>query len=327
MTKEKKILISGIQPTGRLHLGNYLGALKNFIELQNSETYDCCFFVADYHSLTEHFDPRKKPEEIKNLLKDFIAAGLDPNKSILFIQSHIPFVTELAWILSTLTPFGELSRMTQFKDKAQKEEFANVGLFTYPILMAADILLYGAEYVPVGEDQLQHLELARTLARKFNGVFGEIFKEPKALLTKTPRVMSLQNPEKKMSKSDPSGCVFLDDAPEVIEEKIKRAVTDSESSIAYSPKSRPGISNLIEIYSAFENITKDEVIEHHKTSTYSVFKEALSSLISKHFESFRAKKEALNDKEILDIIETGNAHAHGKAVKNIGSVRAKIWLI
>ncbi|MDP3947578.1 MAG: tryptophan--tRNA ligase [bacterium] len=246
----KPVLISGIQPTGSLHIGNYLGALKHFVELQNSGTYECYFFIADYHSLTEAFTKEEKERQVLDLTATFLAAGLDPKRSTLFIQSHVPASTELAWILSTLTPLGELRRMTQFKEKGGEQEQANVGLFTYPVLMAADILLYDAKVVPVGEDQLQHLELARTLARKFNAKFGETFVEPKALMTSVPRLMGLKNPEKKMSKSDPTGCLFLDDAPEAIRKKVMGAVTDSGGAVAYDPKQRPGISNLVLIYAA-----------------------------------------------------------------------------
>ncbi|KKW47783.1 MAG: Tryptophan-tRNA ligase, partial [Parcubacteria group bacterium GW2011_GWA1_60_11] len=171
----KPVLISGIQPTGSLHIGNYLGALKNFVELQDSGAYECYFFIADYHSLTEPFTKEEKERQVLGLAATFLAAGLDPKRSTLFIQSHVPASTELAWILSALTPFGELRRMTQFKEKGGEKDSANVGLFTYPVLMAADILLYDAKTVPVGEDQLQHLELARTLARKFNAKFGKVF--------------------------------------------------------------------------------------------------------------------------------------------------------
>jgi len=260
----KPVLISGIQPTGSLHIGNYLGALKNFVELQGSGAYECYFFIADYHSLTEPFTPglrsrsdsfggvgkEEKERQVLDLAATFLAAGLGPKKSTLFIQSSVPASTELAWILSALTPFGELRRMTQFKEKGGEKESANVGLFTYPVLMAADILLYDAKVVPVGEDQLQHLELARTLARKFKAKFGKVFIEPKALMTDVPRLMSLKDPKKKMSKSDPAGCLFLDDAPEAIRKKVMGAVTDSGGAVAYDQKQRPGISNLVLIYAA-----------------------------------------------------------------------------
>src|SRR3989344_2452365 len=188
---KKPVLISGIQPTGRLHLGNYLGALKQFVELQNSGKYQCFFFIADYHSLTQDFDPKQKTKEVLDVATTYLAAGLIPKKSTIFVQSQVPEHTELAWILNTITPFGELRRMTQFKDKSDSQsENINVGLFDYPVLMAADVILYDAQFVPVGEDQLQHLELTRELARRFNNRFGKTFTEPHPILAKTPRVMS-----------------------------------------------------------------------------------------------------------------------------------------
>ena len=248
----KPILVSGMQPTGRLHVGNYLGALKNFVALQNSGTYQCYFFLADLHALTEGPAPKALGENILNLAADYLAAGLDPKKSVIYQQSLIPAHSELAWVLDTITPMGELERMTQYKDKsARQKENVNAGLFSYPVLMAADILIYNAQFIPVGEDQLQHLELARTVARKFNSRFGETFLEPKGLLTQTPRVMSLKDPAKKMSKSDPDGCLFIDDSPEDIKRKLGRAVTDSDASILYDPEKKPGLSNLLEIYGAF----------------------------------------------------------------------------
>jgi len=234
----KPILISGIQPTGRLHLGNYLGALKNFVDLQNSGKYQCRFFVADLHALTENPNAKDLNKNIVSLAADFLAAGLDPKKSIIFQQSQIGPVQELKWILSPLTPTSELIRMTAFKEKVlqalkpeerekiTKEKFekivegTNFGLAEYPILMAADIMVFDGQLVPVGNDQLQHLEFARTLVRKFNNKFGQTFIEPKALLTATPRLMSLDDPSKKMSKSRPAGCLFIDDSPEEIERKI-----------------------------------------------------------------------------------------------------------
>src|SRR3989338_3880433 len=238
---EKPIVVSGIQPTGRLHIGNYLGALKNFVDLQNSEKYRCFFFIADYHALTGDITDFSK--KITELQIDFLAAGLDPKKSTLFVQSEVPGHTDLGWILSTVTPFGELARMTQFKDKSEKQaENVNAGLFTYPALMAADILMYDAVFVPVGDDQDQHLELTRTIARRFNKKYGETFIEPKSLHTETPRVMSLTDPTYKMSKSEPAGCLFLDDELTVIEKKIKTAVTDSGSDVRYDEKTKPAIS-------------------------------------------------------------------------------------
>jgi tryptophanyl-tRNA synthetase len=246
---QKPIILSGIQPSGHLHIGNYLGALKNFVDLQNSGQYDCFFMIADLHSLTETYVVADKKTQLLDLASTYLASGLDPKKSVQFFQSHISAHTELAWILNTITPMGELERMTQYKDKSGRME-TNAGLFTYPALMASDILLYSTTLVPVGDDQDQHLELTRTLARKFNGKFGQTFPEPKALHTETPRIMSLDNPEKKMSKSQPSGCLFLDDEPEVIRKKVMSAVTDSGSEVKLDETNKPGVSNLLRIMKA-----------------------------------------------------------------------------
>ena len=326
----KPILISGIQPTGRLHLGNYLGALKNFVGLQDSGKYQCYFFVADYHSLTEDFKPEEKSQQIESLIADFLAAGLDPKKSVIFLQSQVPQSTELAWILSAITPFGELSRMTQFKDKsaAQKENI-NAGLFTYPILMAADILLYAAQLVPVGSDQLQHLELARTLARKFNSRFGQIFVEPKALMTSTPRLMSLDDPSKKMSKSHPDGCLFIDDSPEEIERKIKVAVTDSGNEIKYDPKNKSGISNLLSIVAGLSGKSPEDVVRDFAGMNYGEFKHSVSDCVSDYFASFRKKKEALLKKPaaLKKALQHGSEQAQKIAQKKLAEVKEKIGLI
>lgn len=287
----KPVLISGIQPTGKLHLGNYLGALKNFVELQNSGKYECFFFIADYHSLTENFNPKEKSGQILELTSDYLAAGLDHQKSTLFVQSQVPAHTELTWILSVVAPLGELNRMTQFKEKSENQKSnVNVGLFTYPVLMAADVLLYDTQFVPVGEDQLQHLELTRTLARKFNSRFGKTFTEPKAILTKTPRVMSLDDPNKKMSKSQPSGCLFLDDSPEKIKEKIKKAVTDSGKEIKFDEKNKPAISNLIRIYEAAYDLGIKAVEKKFEGKSYVEFKSELADLLIDYLKPFRGKK-------------------------------------
>lgn len=325
----KPILISGIQPTGKLHLGNYLGALKNFVELQNSGKYQCYFFIADYHSLTENFEPKEKTGQILNLAADYLAAGIDPKKSAIFTQSQVPQSTELAWILNTQAPFGELRRMTQFKEKSEnQQENINVGLFTYPLLMAADIILYNAQFVPVGEDQLQHLELARTLARKFNGKFGKTFAEPKPILTATPRLMSLDDPTKKMSKSQPAGCLFIDDAPEIIEQKIKRAVTDSGSEIKYDPVNKAGVSNLLRIHSELSGKPIPQLEKQFSGKSYSQFKESVAKTISDYFKSFRNKKAALSKKPaVIKKMLSANATKIQKiADKKLSEIKTKIGL-
>lgn len=321
---DKPRLVSGIQPTGRLHLGNYLGALKNFVALQNSGKYDCFFFIADLHSLTEAFDSKDKQEQISGLLKDFLAVGLDPKKSVIFQQSQIPAHSEFAWILNTLTPMGELRRMTQFKEKSE-EYGENVGLFTYPVLMASDILLYDAQFVPVGEDQLQHLELTRTLARKFNSRFGHILMEPKDLLTDTPRVMSLQDPTKKMSKSDPKGCIFIDDSPEEIMEKVKAAVTDSGSEIVYNPEEKPAIANLLRIYAALTDKFIPDLEKEFAKMNYSEFKIALGNVIAEHFNNFRENKKRL-DEDLKKLLETGSKKASKIASKKMEGIKAEVGL-
>lgn len=332
----KPILLSGIQPTGKLHIGNYLGALKNFVELQNSGKYECYFFIADYHSLTESFVPSEKREQISDLMITFLAAGLDPKKSVLFIQSEIPEHTELAWILSTLTPFGELRRMTQFKEKSESSpENINVGLFTYPVLMAADILLYNAAFVPVGEDQLQHLELARALARKFNTKFparageGKTFVEPRPLLTKVPRLMSLDDPKKKMAKSRPDGCLFLDDSPEIIRKKIKTAVTDSGKEIIYNEKKKPAVSNLLLMYSTLTGVPIQKLEQKYKGKGYAEFKKDLAKVVIESLTPFQKKKMGLSKKisDIKEIFRKGGKKARGVAQKKITDVKKKIGLL
>lgn len=324
----KPILISGIQPSGRLHLGNYLGALKNFVALQNSGKYQCFFFIADLHSLTEEYTPKEKARQITELATDYLAAGLDPKKSTIFLQSSVPAHSELAWILNTITPMGELRRMTQFKDKGGEQETASVGLFDYPVLMAADIFLYDTKFVPVGDDQLQHLELARTLARKFNSRFGKTFMEPQPLLTELPRVMSLDSPAKKMSKTSPAGCLFLDDSPEVIKDKVKRAVTDSESVIRYDAQAKPAISNLLRIYAALGDDLIPDLEKKFQNMNYSEFKLGLANLISDYFEPFRLRKKALLKKPALikSALKSGNAKAGKIAEKKLLAVKKRIGL-
>ena len=324
-------LLSGIKPSGRLQLGNYLGALKNFVDLQNSGQYQCYFFIADLHSLTEEFNPDEKKQQILDLLASYLAIGLNPKKSVIFIQSQAPASTELAWILNTITPFGELERMTQFKDKAARREMdgVNVGLFAYPTLMAADIILYDTAFVPVGEDQLQHLELTRTLVRKFNNRFGETFIEPQPLMTKTPRLMSLQDPSRKMSKTEPQGCIFLDDQPEEIEKKLMSAVTDSGSEVKHDWANKPGISNLLEICSALVGKEVTELEKEFENKNYARFKKSAAKLISKHFAGFRKKKEKLlnQPEKLYKIAARGAKTANKIAQEKIELVKARVGLL
>lgn len=324
----KPVIISGIQPSGKLHIGNYLGALKNFVELQESGKYQCFFFIADLHSLTEEYNLVEKKAQILDTAISYLAAGLTPKKSNLFIQSHVTGHTELSWILNTITPMGELSRMTQFKDKSERME-ANVGLFSYPVLMAADILLYNSAFVPVGDDQDQHLELTRTLARKFNNRFGEAFIEPKALHTATPRVMSLDEPTKKMSKSRPAGCLFIDDEPEVIKKKVMAAVTDSGSEIIFNPEKKPGISNLLLIVSALTGVDIPSLEKQFQGNNYGQFKSAVATIISDHFDAFRKAKAKLVKKptSALAPFNKGAAKAQKVAEKKLALVRERVGLL
>lgn len=325
----KPVLISGIQPSGRLHIGNYLGALKNFVDLQNSNKYQCYFFIADLHALTENPTPRDLDVNIANLATDFLAAGLDPKKSIIFQQSQSQAHTELAWILGTITPIGELKRMTQFKEKSQHEkESVNVGLLSYPVLMAIDILFCDPAFVPVGHDQLQHLEFTRTLARKFNKRYGKTFTEPKAILTETPRVMSLDDPTKKMSKSRPQGCLFIDDSPEEIKKKIGRAVTDSEKEIKFDEKNKPAISNLLEIYSELSSETVPSLEKKFAGKNYSEFKKDLANLVANYFSDFREKKKSLlaEPQTLVAILKSGSQKAAAVADKKLQEVKEKIGI-
>ncbi|MCP6720074.1 MAG: tryptophan--tRNA ligase [Patescibacteria group bacterium] len=326
----KPVLVSGIQPTGKLHLGNYLGALKNFVELQNSGKYLCYFSIVDYHSLSEVFSPKEKSKQILELIADFLAAGLDPQKSTIFVQSAVPAHTELAWVLSTVTPFGELRRMTQFKEKSEDTpQNINVGLFNYPVLMSADIIIYNAKFVPVGDDQLQHLEFTRMITRKFNKKFGKTFTEPKPLLTNVPRLMSLDNPSKKMSKSRPGGCLFIDDTPTTIREKIKRAVTDSGSEVKYSPKNKPAISNLLLIYSAMSGKSVKTLEKSYKGKGYAEFKKDLAEVVVKALTPFQKKKKALKTQslKLKATLTAGNKKANTVASKKLLEVKKKIGLI
>ena len=323
----KPILVSGMQPTGRLHIGNYLGALKNFMDLQNSGKHRCLFFIADLHALTEGPAPKELGKNIIDLAANYLAIGLDPKKSIIYQQSLVPAHTELMWVLNTVTPMGELERMTQYKDKAARQAAnVNAGLFDYPVLMAADILLYDATFIPVGEDQLQHLELTRTLARKFNAHFGDTFMEPKGVLTQTPRVMSLKDPQKKMSKSDPDSCLFIDDSPEDIKRKLARAVTDSDAQILYDPEKKPGLSNLLDIYGAFTGKDPHAVAIMFEGKQYSDLKTELAKLIANHFAPFRAKKAKLLAKPttIKKLLMTGSKKAGIIATKKMIEVKKKV---
>jgi len=322
-------VFSGIRPTGELHIGNYLGAIRQWIELQ--ENNDCIFCIVDLHALTTPYSPGGLQKNILEVATTYLAAGLDPGKCIFFVQSQVKEHTELTWLLNTICPVGELTRMTQFKEKSKQfKENVNVGLLDYPILMASDILLYQTDLVPVGKDQKQHVELARALARKFNRRFGQTFKEPQALLPKMgEKIMSLQNPKKKMSKTDdPKGCIGLYDTPQEIKQKIMAAVTDPGKKISYEPIRKPGISNLLTIYSLFSGKSIKELEKSFQNKGYETFKKSLIRVLIYSLEPFRRKKKELGAREIYvrEILNRGAKRAGIIASSTMQEVRKKMGL-
>lgn len=327
MEHEKKTIFSATQPSGRITLGNYLGALRNWVALQDD--YNAIYCVADEHAITVRQDPAALRRQSLELYAQFIACGLDPEKSIIFIQSHVPQHAELAWVLNCYTMFGELSRMTQFKDKsASHADNVNAGLFTYPSLMAADILLYQADLVPVGEDQRQHVEITRNIAQRFNGIYGDVFTMPEAYIPKVAaRVMSLSEPEKKMSKSSPNenSFVLVMDKPEAIMRKFKRAITDSEGGIYRSPE-KPGVTNLIEIYSAVTGMTPEAVENEFNGKGYGVFKPAVGEAVVEALHPIREETERLlGDKGYLETLyRQGAEKAAALANRTLRKVHKKV---
>lgn len=328
---EKKTILSGIQATGSLTLGNYLGALNNWVEMQDK--YDCYYMIADLHTLTI----RKDPEELRNntlsLIALYVAAGLDPEKNTIFVQSHIPEHTQLSWVLNCYTYMGELNRMTQFKDKAAKHaDNINAGLFTYPVLMAADILAYNADLVPVGEDQKQHLEITRDIAERFNSIYGETFKIPEPYIGKIgARIMGLQDPTSKMSKSSPNPLdkILLTDSPEDIMKKFKKAVTDSENKVRFDRENKPGISNLMGIYGIIKNKTMEEIEKEFEGQGYGTFKIAVAEAVIERLKPIQDKyNELLNEPDKLRAIyEKGDKKAKEITNKLLKEVYNKIGLV
>lgn len=316
---EKKIIFSGIQPSGALTIGNYLGSLKNWVDLQDE--YDCYYCVVDQHAITVPQEPKDLRKNTLEILAVYLAAGLDPKKCTLFIQSHVPAHAQLSWVLSTMTYMGQLNRMTQFKEKSQKNEGnLNAGLFTYPVLMAADILLYNADLVPVGEDQKQHLELARDLAERFNSRYSDTFRIPDGYIPKLgARIMSLQEPDKKMSKSseDPNSYILILDDEASIKRKFKRAVTDSIGVVKYSDE-QPGIKNLITIYSSFSNMSIEEIEKKYEGKGYGEFKEDIGQLVADRLRPIREKVEYyLDNKDELELIYREGAQKAERASRKI----------
>lgn len=328
---EKKVILSGIQATGDLHLGNYIGALKRFVEMQ--EEFNCYYMVANLHALTV----RREPEELRinclKLLATYIACGLDPDKSTIFLQSQVSEHAELGWVLDCYTYMGELSRMTQFKDKSSKHaDNINAGLFTYPSLMAGDILLYQADLVPTGEDQKQHVELTRDIAQRFNNLYGETFKIPEPYIEKVgARIMGLQDPTSKMSKSStlPNDTILLIDTKEEIIKKIKKAVTDSEGIVRYDEENKPGVSNLMEIYGIITKKSIEEVEKEFEGEGYGTFKAAVAESIIKELEPFHKKYNELmeNPEYLYEIYNKGAKKACEVASITLNNVYKKVGLI
>ncbi|MBS4198680.1 tryptophan--tRNA ligase [Bacillus sp. FJAT-49732] len=312
-----KTIFSGIQPSGVITLGNYIGAIKQFIELQHD--YDCYFCVVDQHAITVPQDRLELRKNIKRLAALYVAAGLDPEKATLFIQSEVPAHSQAAWMLQCTAYIGELERMTQFKDKSSGKDAVSAGLLTYPPLMAADILLYSADLVPVGEDQKQHLELTRDLAERFNNRYNNIFTIPEVRIPKVgARIMSLQEPTKKMSKSDSNQKAFITllDEPNQIEKKIKSAVTDSEGIVKFDKENKPGVSNLLSIYSILENKPISELEQDYEGKGYGEFKADLAAVVIKALSPIQERyKELLDSKELDDILDAGAEKAAKKANK------------
>ncbi|MBQ7118964.1 MAG: tryptophan--tRNA ligase [Oscillospiraceae bacterium] len=329
-TERRQRVFSGIQPSGNITMGNYMGAITNWVSMQ--DMYDCLFCVVDMHAITVRQDPKKLREQTLSLLALLIGCGLDPEKNIMYIQSHVRQHAELSWILNCYTMYGELSRMTQFKDKSAKHaDNINAGLFDYPVLMAADILLYNADYVPIGEDQKQHLELARNIAQRFNNHHGDVFRIPEPYIPKVGgRIMSLAEPEKKMSKSDtnPNAYVLLMDKPEDIMRKFKRAVTDSEAKVEYR-EGKAGVNNLITIYSVATGKSVSEIENEFVGKGYGDFKCAVGEAVVELLRPVREKTEdILKNKDYLEEIYKKNAiRASQLAERTLEKVSKKVGFV
>ena len=328
---DKKRIFSGVQPSGNLTLGNYLGALRNFSLLQDD--YECIYCVVDMHSITVRQNPVELHERSYAVLALYLACGLNPEKNVLFLQSQVPGHAELGWVLNCFTYMGELNRMTQFKDKSKKHaDNINGGLYTYPVLMAADILLYNADLVPIGQDQKQHLELARNVAERFNKIYEDTFTVPEPFIPKTgAKIMSLQEPDKKMSKSDDNANNFIlitEDEASIIK-KFKKAVTDSGSEILYDEVNKPGISNLMKIYAAINSKTVEDVQKEFENSRYGDFKMAVGTAVAETLKPIKARYEGLmRDKGYLDsIFQKGAQRARELSERTIDDVYRKIGFI
>ncbi|MGM9522348.1 MAG: tryptophan--tRNA ligase [Oscillospiraceae bacterium] len=331
--ENKKVMLSGIQPSGELTLGSYLGAIKNWAE--RAEEFDCYYFMADLHSITVRQNPADLRRRTLTQLAAYIACGLDPEKNTLFVQSHVHQHAELGWVLDCYTMFGELSRMTQFKDKSAKNaDNINAGLFTYPALMAADILLYQPDFVPVGEDQKQHVEICRDIAARFNGIYGDVFKIPEPYIPKVgARIMSLTSPESKMSKSDkdPGGCVYILEKPEDIQRKFKKAVTDSDTErcVRFDRENKPGVSNLMQIYSCATGESFEQIEREFDGKGYGAFKPAVGEAVIEMLRPIREETERiLKDKAYLEsVYKQGAERASYVAEKTLRKVYKKVGFL
>lgn len=330
----KKVIFSGIQPSGELSIGNYIGSLRNWVKLQDE--YDCVYCVVNEHAITVRQDPKLLETRSLDVLSIFMAAGIDPEKCVLFLQSHVPAHCQLAWVLNCYTQFGELSRMTQFKDKSARYGQGNVtaGLYDYPVLMAADILLYQAQLVPVGDDQKQHIEITRDIAERFNALYGDTFVLPEGYFPKAgARIMSLQDPGKKMSKSDdnPNNVIRLLEDPKSILKKLKRAVTDSDNPpvIAYDWDKKPGVSNLLELMSASTGQSVEDLVEHFKGQMYGTFKTEVAEAVVAMVEPIQKRYAELRSDEgyLKEVLKHGAEKATERAQKTLDDVYKKVGFL
>lgn len=330
MEEKRKVIFSGIKPSGDLTLGNYIGAIKNWVKLQDE--YDCYFCVVDLHAITVRQEPKDLRQRTLEILSIYIASGIDPDKNTLFIQSHVPAHSEAGWLLNCYTYMGELGRMTQYKDKSQKlGDSISAGLFNYPVLMAADILIYNADLVPVGKDQKQHLEIARDIAERFNNIYSPTFVVPDAYIpTEGAKIMDLQDSSKKMSKSEenPNGYILIMDPPEVIRKKVSRAVTDSLGIVKYSDD-QPGVKNLINILSVLTKASPEEIEKNYEGKGYAQFKSDVAEAIIKELEPIQTKvKELMANKSYLEeIYKKGAEKANYVSMKTLRKMQKKIGLI
>ncbi|MBR1558874.1 MAG: tryptophan--tRNA ligase [Clostridia bacterium] len=326
---QRQRIFSGIQPTGNLTLGNYIGALRNFNLLQDE--YDCLYSIVDLHALTVRQDPTELRKACLRTMALFLASGLDPEKNIIYFQSQVSAHAELGWVLDNFTYMGEMSRMTQFKDKAAKHaDNINCGLFTYPVLMASDILLYQTNLVPIGADQKQHLEICRDIAERFNAIYGDVFTIPEGYFPKVgARVMSLQEPTRKMSKSDPEDTyIAILDKPEIIRKKLRRAITDSENSVVYDPENKPGVANLMSIMSALTGRSMDDISNEYSGQGYGKFKDAVADSVIAALEPIQREYERISaDKAYLQqVMDSGRERAGAIAHRTMLKVRKKLGI-